>query len=107
MSVQYRAVFANPTLHIVLYCLTPPEFHRYSSLNSCSPYPAWGENNDGSDPASIELGKAGIRLVNSELPQVLAQRLRQTWGVRDKNPHVSQNRQDMGHPDFSTAGHWS
>jgi len=44
MYVQYNAVESKRILHIVLYCLTPPEFRRYSSLNSCPPYPAWGEN---------------------------------------------------------------
>src|SRR5581483_3152971 len=43
MSVQYKAVSSNPPLHIVLYCVTPPEFRRYSSLTLCPPCPAWGE----------------------------------------------------------------
>src|SRR5580765_6234095 len=44
MAVQYRAVSAIPPLHIVLYCLTQPEFRRYSSLTLCQPYPARGGN---------------------------------------------------------------
>ena len=43
MSVQYNAVVANPTPYIVLYCLTPGKFRRYSSLTLCPPFPAWGE----------------------------------------------------------------
>src|SRR5215469_2583159 len=53
MSVQYNAVSAIPPLHIVLYCLTPPESRRYSSLTLCLPYPARGEENTGGDVASI------------------------------------------------------
>ena len=34
----------------------------------CPPYPAWGENDDGMVRAGIELGTAGIRLVNSGDP---------------------------------------
>src|SRR5579864_180832 len=43
MSVQLNAVSCKPTLYMVLYCLTPARFHRYSSLTLCPPYPAWGE----------------------------------------------------------------
>jgi len=44
MSVQYRALIAKPTPYIVLYCLTPRQFGRYSSLTLCPPCPAWGED---------------------------------------------------------------
>src|SRR5215469_12925988 len=53
MSVQYSAVSAISPLHIVLYCLTPPEFRRYSSLTLCLPYPARGEKNTGVEIAGI------------------------------------------------------
>jgi hypothetical protein len=44
MSVQPNAVACNPTLYIVLYCLTPPRISPYSSWNWSPPFPAWGEN---------------------------------------------------------------
>ncbi len=55
MSVQYKAVSLNPPLYIVLYCLTPPEFGRYSSLTLCLPYPAWGMASDCSDDAMQQI----------------------------------------------------
>src|SRR5205807_7220936 len=65
MSVQPSAVGCKPTLHIVLYCLTPPQFHRYSSLTLCSPDPAWGETNDYAQWCGNKSARGGIRLVNS------------------------------------------
>ena len=44
MCVQPSAVALKPIPYMVLYCLTPPQFHRYSSLTLCPPYPAWAEN---------------------------------------------------------------
>ena len=44
MSAQPNAVARKATPYMVLYCLTPPQFHRYSSLTLCPPPPAWGEN---------------------------------------------------------------
>src|ERR1700730_4346754 len=44
MRVQPNAVSCKPIPYMVLYCLTPPQFHRYSSLTLCPPYPAGGEN---------------------------------------------------------------
>src|ERR1700722_4504219 len=44
MSVQPSAVARKAIPYMVLYCLTPPQFHRYSSLTLCPPYPARGEN---------------------------------------------------------------
>ena len=84
MSVQYSAVDGNPTLHMVLYCLTPPEFRRYSSLNLCLPYPArgvragwfWSQN----AAARIETG-SGIFVVNREKSSYLALRKREKWGT--------------------------
>ena len=64
MSVQYNAVSSMPPLYIVLYCLTPPEFRRYSSLNLCPRYPAWGGNGDRVDCACNKSDGGGIRLVN-------------------------------------------
>src|ERR1700729_1600688 len=49
---------------MVLYCLTPPQFHRYSSLTLCPPRPAWGENSDGPNDKSIVFDSGGICLVN-------------------------------------------
>jgi hypothetical protein len=43
MCVQPNAVSCNATQYIVLYCLTPAGFRRYSSFNLCPPCPAWGE----------------------------------------------------------------
>jgi hypothetical protein len=44
MCVQPNAVRDKAIPYMVLYCLTPPRFHRYSSLTLCPPPPAWGEN---------------------------------------------------------------
>jgi len=84
MTVQYKAVSRIPTLHIVLYCLTPPLFGRYSSFNLCPPYPAWGVASGCSDGECNRLGGRGIRLVNtSDLYE---------------NPYFWQNRPALGHP---------
>lgn len=88
MAVQYKAVSRIPPLHIVLYSLTPAEFHRYSSLNLCPPFPAWGETNDCADGVCNNSGGRGIRLVNTS---------------RSRNSHVTQNPRDMGHP---LLWHW-
>jgi hypothetical protein len=40
MSVQYGEVPSKAIQDIVLYCLTPARFRRYSSLNLCAPSPA-------------------------------------------------------------------
>jgi len=44
MCVQPSALARKVTPYMVLYCLTPPQFHRYSSLTLCPPNPAQGEN---------------------------------------------------------------
>ena len=60
MCVQPNALALKAIQYMVLYCLTPPPFHRYSCLNLCPPSPAW----DGMEPnVSFAEGK-GIRLVN-------------------------------------------
>ena len=43
MPVQPNAVRDKAIQYIVLYCLTPARFGRYSSLNLCVPCPARGE----------------------------------------------------------------
>jgi hypothetical protein len=43
MCVQSDGVKRKAIQDIVLYCLTPPRFRRYSSFNLCRPFPAWGE----------------------------------------------------------------
>jgi hypothetical protein len=95
MSVQYKAVSVNPPLYIVLYCLTPPQFHRYSSLTLCSLYPASGENGDRANCACNKSGGGGIRLVNSY--------------AMYENSHFWQNRPEMRHPIHwqLTTGQWS
>ena len=69
MSVQPSAVSHKPTLYMVLYCLTPPRFHRYSSLTLCLPRPAWGELQHGAEDRGIILLAGGIRLVNTLRPR--------------------------------------
>jgi hypothetical protein len=41
MCVQPRALVRKVIQYMVLYCLTPPLFHRYSGLNLWSALPAW------------------------------------------------------------------
>src|SRR5258708_22943912 len=41
MCVQPNALDRKAIQYIVLYCLTPARFRRYSSLNLCPPCPAW------------------------------------------------------------------
>jgi len=110
MSVQYKAVFPNPPLHIVLYCLTPVEFRRYSSLTLCLPYPAWGENNGESDDASIELGAKGIRVVNTGRWPICVRLPRDTMRVSSKNPTPGKTGQQWGTPFIlwkQATDHWS
>src|ERR1035437_8520351 len=87
MCVQPNAVARKAIPYMVLYCLTPPQFHRYSSLTLCPPCPAWGEKNDGMDDDCIVFGGGGTRLVN-----------RSSRRARSQNPHVSQRTRNMGHP---------
>src|SRR5215471_5166147 len=99
MSVQYKAVSSIPPLYIVLYCLTPPEFRRYSSLNLCLPHPAGAEHADGARYASIVVAKRGIRVVNSKATAVSGS---ETPASRTKC------QREMGHPDglLLPTGHW-
>jgi hypothetical protein len=60
MPVQPNALALKAIQYIVLYCLTPPQFHRYSSCNLCPPSPA----QDGIEPSACFDEEAGIRLVN-------------------------------------------
>jgi len=59
MRVQPSALGRKAIQYIVLYCLTPPRFHRYSSFNLCPPYPAWGENLDGKGRAMHRFRRRG------------------------------------------------
>ena len=68
MRAQPNAVFCSATPYMVLYCLTPPRFHRYSSLTLCTPCPAWGEKSDGTYEACIVFSGGGICLVNGSSP---------------------------------------
>src|SRR5580692_5016721 len=64
MCVQPSAVGRKAIQYIVLYCLTPPRFRRYSSFNLCPASPAWGEEVVCCF-SSIVFGGGGIRLVNT------------------------------------------
>ena len=61
MRVQPSALGCKAIQYIVLYCLTPARFHRYSSSNLCPPYPV----EDGIKKSMRRFGGGGIRLVNS------------------------------------------
>src|ERR1700674_303283 len=60
MCVQPRALGYKVIQYIVLYCLTPPLFRRYSWINLWSPSPAW----DGFGFKRASYSDGGIRLVN-------------------------------------------
>jgi hypothetical protein len=87
MSVQPNAVARKATPYMVLYCLTPPQFPRYSSLTLCPPFPAWGENDRDSVAASIEFPRGGILLVNSfcavesSSPTPISRKAGEKWGT--------------------------
>lgn len=64
MCVQPKALVPKVIQYIVLYCLTPPPFHRYSCFILCPPYPAQdGGVHETKPNAHFAEGK-GIRLVN-------------------------------------------
>jgi hypothetical protein len=65
MCVQPNALDRKAIQYIVLYCLTPPLFHRYSWLNLCPPYPAQVGTGYGAKPMRHLSAGEGIRLVNS------------------------------------------
>src|SRR5580658_11299183 len=65
MHVQPNALALKAIQYIVLYCLTPPQFHRYSSCNLCPPLPAQDGNIRGFEPDEHLAGSEGISLVNS------------------------------------------
>ena len=89
MSVQYSAVLSIPPLYMVLYCLTPPEFDRYSSLNLCPPYPAWGEN-----------VRQHVRAMGRVWHPTRERNLPGKQALRGANAHASQMRRDMRHPIY-------
>jgi hypothetical protein len=60
MRVQFQAFARKAIQYMVLYCLTPPLFHRYSCLNLCPLSPAW----DGFEQSAYFVEEEGIRLVN-------------------------------------------
>ena len=64
MCVQPNALGRKAIQYIVLYCLTPARFRRYSSLNLCPPSPSPGEDLVQLRSAVHRFGKGGIRLVN-------------------------------------------
>ena len=64
MCVQPNALVGKAIQHIVLYCLTPPPFHRYSCLNLCPAYPAQVGTCYGIEPMRHLSKGGGIRLVN-------------------------------------------
>jgi hypothetical protein len=65
MCVQPNAVGRKAIPYIVLYCLTPARFHRYSSLTLGLPYPAWGEDDAEACIERFSEGPRGISLVNT------------------------------------------
>ncbi len=71
MYVQPRALGRKVIQYIVLYCLTPPLFRRYSWLILWSPFQLGAAS--GGSRISIEDG--GIRLVNSPQPSIAGDRL--------------------------------
>ncbi len=85
MRVQPSGVSGNGTQDIGLYCLTPARCRRYSSLNLCSPCPAWGVKKRRNEGVCIVMARAGIRLVNTRFD-------------RDRGSHFSQNRREVRHP---------
>jgi hypothetical protein len=60
MCVQPKAFGRKVIQYIVLYCLTPPLFDRYSWLNLWSALPAW----DGIEQNAHFAEGKGISLVN-------------------------------------------
>ena len=65
MCVQPNALARKAIQHMVLYCLTPPLFDRYSCLNLCLPYPAGDGIGYGIEPMRHLSEGGGICLVNS------------------------------------------
>ena len=101
MSVQYNAVASNPTLYIVLYCLTPPQFHRYSSLTLCPPFPAWGDK-ETQIGSSRECGRHPKRKRNLPGKQCSVSTARRK---QSQNPHpVANGATRMGHPKIGSIG---
>jgi hypothetical protein len=64
MCVQPSALALKVIQYIVLYCLTPPPFHRYSWLILCPPSPAQDGLNRKIEPIGNSAEGAGICLVN-------------------------------------------
>src|SRR5580692_1926474 len=96
MCVQPRAVARKVIQYIVLYCLTPPRFRRYSSFNLCPASPAWGEE-VVCGFSSIVFGGGGIRLVNMASKHGWRGRACMT---KSKKTHFSRKKdaREMGHP---------
>jgi hypothetical protein len=67
MCVQPSALALKAIQYMVLYCLTPGLFHRYSCLNLCPPFPAQDGNSLGIKLNAYFAEGKGIRLVNSSV----------------------------------------
>jgi hypothetical protein len=65
MCVQPNALNGKAIQYIVLYCLTPPLFHRYSYLNLCPSSPAQVGTDCEIEPMRHLSEGRGIHLVNS------------------------------------------
>ena len=80
MCVQPDALGRKAIQYIVLYCLTPPRFHRYSSSNLCTPNPA----RDGIDRSDHHFGARSIDMVNR--PEII---ITNNWPLATALPRSS------------------
>src|SRR5580700_10980499 len=102
MCVQPNALGRKAIQYMVLYCLTPPLFHRYSCLNLCLPNPAGGGRMVQPWLTNFNFVCEGSLLVNSALP----------WGKAacGGGSNLWQRTRKMGHPvhgalsDYGHAG---
>ena len=75
MRVQLNALGPKAIQYIVLYYLTQLRFHRYSSSNLCSPFPA----TDSTGSGKVRFRGMGIYLVNRSAGSTNGQRPTDNW----------------------------
>lgn len=102
MSVQYDEAPSKTIQDIVLYCLTPAGFRRYSSLNFVRATSSRNETDGRAAEMSIVSGVGGIGLVNRFIPGglfPLSRKFSETWGALISSIPTSRKEARSGGPN--------
>jgi hypothetical protein len=99
MSVQYGEVLSKAIQDIVLYCLTPVRFRRYSSLNLCRALSSRGRKTTICSRDEHRFGHGrnpSVNSFNSAVSIPMLRNLGETWRAHNfENYHFSRKRREM------------